>query len=103
MPGRGKGRIFRVFDQLEQMETSGTTDLRETFKQFASRSRQQGLAVVISDFLDPQGFEHGLKILASMGHDVFVVHIASMLDRIRARSARCGSSTPRRASSAMWK
>ena len=81
VPGRGKGRIFRVFDQLERMETGGTTDLRETFKQFASRSRQQGLAVVISDFLDPQGFENGLKILASMGHDVFVVHIASMLDR----------------------
>jgi uncharacterized protein (DUF58 family) len=81
MPGRGKGRIFRVFEQLERLETSGTTDLRETFKQFASRSRQQGLAVVISDFLDPQGFENGLKILASMGHDVFVVHIASQADR----------------------
>ena len=59
MPGRGKGRIFRVFDQLERLETDGTTDLRETFKEFASRSRQQGLAVVISDFLDPQGFENG--------------------------------------------
>lgn len=81
MPGRGKGRIFRVFDQLERLETDGTTDLRETFKEFASRSRQQGLAVVISDFLDPQGFENGLKILASMGHDVFVVHIASEADR----------------------
>jgi uncharacterized protein (DUF58 family) len=81
MPGRGKGRIFRVFEQLERLETAGTTDLRETFKEFASRSRQQGLAVVISDFLDPQGFENGLKILASMGHDVFVVHIASQADR----------------------
>jgi uncharacterized protein (DUF58 family) len=81
MPGRGKGRIFRVFEQLERLETSGPTNLRETFKQFASRSRQQGLAVVISDFLDPQGFESGLKILASMGHDVFVVHIASQADR----------------------
>jgi uncharacterized protein (DUF58 family) len=81
MPGRGKGRIFRVFDQLERLEPGGPTNLRETFKQFASRSRQQGLAVVISDFLDSQGFEPGLKILASMGHDVFVVHIASQADR----------------------
>ena len=39
------------------METSGTTDLRETFKQFASAAGSKGLAVVISDFLDPQGFE----------------------------------------------
>jgi uncharacterized protein (DUF58 family) len=81
VPGRGKGRIFRVFELLERLETEGSTDLRECFKQFASRNRQQGLAVVISDFLDPSGFEPALKILASMGHDVFVVHIASQVDR----------------------
>ena len=80
-PGRGKGRIFRVFELLEQMETEGPTDLREVFTKFASRTRQQGLAVVISDFLDPHGFEPGLKLLSSMGHDVFVVHIASETDR----------------------
>jgi len=60
VPGRGKGRIF---------------------PEFGSRGRQQGLAVVISDFLDPEGFERGLKLLASMGHDIFVCHIASKMDR----------------------
>ena len=68
-PGRGKGRIFRVFDQLERLETSGTTDLRETFKQFASRSRQQGLAVVISDFLDPQGFGMEAVVDENLPHE----------------------------------
>lgn len=81
VPGRGKGRIFKVFELLERMEASGATDLRECFKEFASRTRQQGLAVVISDFLDPHGFENGLKILASMGQDVFAVHVASQTDR----------------------
>jgi uncharacterized protein (DUF58 family) len=80
-PGRGKGRIFRVFDMLERLEASGPTDLRESFKEFASRGRQQGLAVVISDFLDPGGFEPALKILRTIGHDVFVVHVASERDR----------------------
>jgi uncharacterized protein (DUF58 family) len=80
-PGRGKGRIFRVFDLLERMQPDGATDLRETFKQFAGRTRQQGLAVVVSDFLDPHGFEQGLKTLSAMGHDVFVVHVASQSDR----------------------
>src|SRR5580765_6212792 len=80
-PGRGKGRIFRVFEMLEKMEPSGPTDLRESFKEFASRPRQMGLTVIISDFLDPGGFEQGLKILRTMGHDVFVIHIASQLDR----------------------
>jgi uncharacterized protein (DUF58 family) len=79
--GRGKGRIFRVFEQLEKLEVSGQTDLRESFKEFASRSRQTGLAVILSDFLDPGGFEAGLKILRTLGHDVFVVHISSERDR----------------------
>src|SRR3954471_24468510 len=52
-PGRGKGRIFRVFEQLERMTAGGETDLRASFKEFASRSRQLGLTVIISDFLDP--------------------------------------------------
>jgi uncharacterized protein (DUF58 family) len=81
VPGRGKGRIFRVFELLERMQADGVTDLRESFKQFAGRTRQRGLAVVISDFLDPKGFDNGLKVLASMGHDVFVVHVASEADR----------------------
>jgi uncharacterized protein (DUF58 family) len=80
-PGRGKGRIFRVFELLERLETSGPTDLRQAFKAFGGRTRQAGLAVVISDFLDPQGFESGLKMLASMGHDIFVVHVSSEKDR----------------------
>ena len=80
-PGRGKGRIFRVFEYLERLTAGGPTDLRQSFVSFAARGRQQGLAVVISDFLDPAGFEPGLKILSSMGHDVFVVHVASLHDR----------------------
>ena len=80
-PGRGKGRIFRVFELLETLEAGGPTDLRESFKEFAARPRQMGLTVIISDFLDPGGFEQGLKILRTIGHDVFVVHVASARDR----------------------
>jgi uncharacterized protein (DUF58 family) len=66
---------------LERLEAAGPTDLRESFKDFASRPRQRGLTVIISDFLDPGGFEAGLKILRTIGHDVFVIHIASQRDR----------------------
>jgi uncharacterized protein (DUF58 family) len=103
-PGRGKGRIFRVFESLEGLEASGPTDVRESCKAFASRPRQLGLVVMISDFLEsgppsheasagprhrsPEeplraqaGFETGLKILRTLGHDVFVVHVTSERDR----------------------
>ncbi len=79
--GRGKGRIFRVFEELGRMEADGETDLRESCTEFASRPRQTGLVVVISDFLDPGGFDKSLKILRTTGHDVFAVHVTSERDR----------------------
>jgi uncharacterized protein (DUF58 family) len=33
-PGRGTGRIFRVFELLERLEAAGPTDLRESLKEF---------------------------------------------------------------------
>jgi len=55
--------------------------LRESLKEFASRPRPVGLTVIISDFLASGGFEAGLKILRTLGHDVFAVHVASAADR----------------------
>ncbi|HET7697450.1 MAG TPA: DUF58 domain-containing protein [Vicinamibacterales bacterium] len=80
-PGRGKGRIFGVFQMLDALQPGGPTNLRDAFKTFVSRPRPAGLVVVVSDFLDPAGFEQALKILHTRGHDVAVVHIASALDR----------------------
>ena len=80
-PGRGKGRIFGVFQMLESLRPVGPTNLRDACKTFASRPRPAGLVVLISDFLDPEGFEKALKILRTRGHDVAAVHIASALDR----------------------
>jgi uncharacterized protein (DUF58 family) len=79
--GRGKARIFRVFEQLERLEPNGRTSLRDSIREFASRPRQTGLVVVVSDFLDPDGAEAGLKILRTLGHDVFAVHVTSARDR----------------------
>lgn len=80
-PGQGKGRIFRVFEMLEQMRPGGSTNMAESFKSFAARGRRAGLAVVISDFLDPQGYETALKMLQARGHDVYAVQMASEQDR----------------------
>jgi uncharacterized protein (DUF58 family) len=79
--GRGKGRIYRIFDQLERADTHGATSLYDSFKEFAARPRPRGVAVIISDFLDPAGFERGLLLLSHLGHDVFVVHVTAAADR----------------------
>lgn len=80
-PGRGRGRIFPVFSMLEALEAGGGTDLKQSIRQFAGRPFRRGVAIVISDFLDPSGFEAGLKVLSSLGHDVLVVQVYSPRER----------------------
>ena len=55
------------------MDAAGTTPLVA----YALRSREAGLAVLISDLLDPAGYERGLKALLERRFDVHVVHLLS--------------------------
>ena len=79
-PQRGKNQIFRVFQFLSEIETGGETNGRQAFKMFCSGNRRRGLAVVISDFFEPSGFEYGLNMLRYYRHDVFVVQVAAHED-----------------------
>ena len=79
-PQRGKNQIFRVFQFLSEVTTGGETNGREAFKMFCTGSRRRGLAVVISDFFEPAGFEYGLNMLRYYRHDVFVVQVAAHED-----------------------
>jgi uncharacterized protein (DUF58 family) len=74
---RGKSQIFNVFRFLTDMTSSGETDARTAFRRFAASGRQRGTAVVISDFLDPRGFENALNVLRFHEHDLFAVHVVS--------------------------
>jgi uncharacterized protein (DUF58 family) len=80
VPGRGRSRIFALLDRLDALEPAGGTDLFRTIRGFAARSRPRGVAVVISDFLDPAGVEPSLRMLSALGHDVFVLHVQASHD-----------------------
>jgi uncharacterized protein (DUF58 family) len=80
-PGRGRSRIFSVFRALEDLRPEGGTSLEQTIRQFAGRPLRRGVAIVISDFLDPSGFETGLRLLSSLGHDVFVIQVFAERER----------------------
>ena len=74
-PARGKNRIFRVFEFLRQVPIGGTTDLAEAAKMFVSQHKRRGLAVVISDFYDPHGFEEGINTLRYNKFEPFVLQV----------------------------
>ena len=74
-PSRGKNRIFRVFEFLRSCEIGGQTDLAECMKTFVAQNKRRGLAVVISDFYDPKGFEQGINTLRYNKFEPFVLQV----------------------------
>jgi len=74
-PSRGKNRIFRVFEFLKSCGIGGKTELAECMKTFVTQNKRRGLAVVISDFYDPDGFEQGLNTLRYNKFEPFVLQV----------------------------
>jgi uncharacterized protein (DUF58 family) len=74
-PIRGKGNANRLFSFLSGLAPGGETVLEESCKSYVLRNRTKGVAVILSDFFDPEGFEGGLKRLRQSGCDVYAVHI----------------------------
>ncbi|MHC4778590.1 MAG: DUF58 domain-containing protein [Planctomycetota bacterium] len=81
-PIRGKRNIFRIFEHLEGLEVAGRTHLAAASRTWAVVAPRRGVAVLVSDFLDPGegdllGFEAALPYLAGRSLDVHAIHILS--------------------------
>ncbi|HEX2730958.1 MAG TPA: DUF58 domain-containing protein [Polyangiaceae bacterium] len=72
---RGKGRIFKVFRFLSELEPNTHTDLGEALKMVVAQNKRRGMAVLISDLYDPQGFENGINVLRYNKFEPYVLHI----------------------------
>ncbi len=58
---RGRKSALQFFQNLSQLTARGAANLNEALRRGALASRQAGVAVVLSDFLDPAGYESGLE------------------------------------------
>jgi uncharacterized protein (DUF58 family) len=81
-PNRGKSRIFKIFDFLKQQRPGGETDLERSLKGFVAQSHRRGVAVVISDFYDPDGYQEGLNFLKYHKYESYIIQV---YDRREAR------------------
>jgi len=72
---RGKRSAIQFFRDLSALTATGAADLNEALRRGALEARHAGLAVVLSDFLDPAGYEAGLTALLGRGFQVDVVQI----------------------------
>jgi uncharacterized protein (DUF58 family) len=78
---RGRGNVFRLMEFLDQLETSGETDLEKTAQRFMGRVRRPGIVVVISDFYGLQKARAGLDRLRFMKHQMHVIQMVSPWER----------------------
>ncbi len=74
-PTRGKGRIFKVFEFLNQVEPGGITQLAPSLTKFVHQTKRRGMAVVISDFYDPVGYEEGINVLRYHKYEPFMIQV----------------------------
>lgn len=74
---RGRNQIWRIFRYLDRAEVNGETSLEKAFKAFFGARRRRGLVVILSDFMDPEGFEAGFDFVRLFRHDVFNIQILS--------------------------
>jgi uncharacterized protein (DUF58 family) len=72
-PERGKGRIFKVFDFLSQIEPGGVTRLAPSVTKFVHQTKRRGMVVLISDFYDPAGYEEGINVLRYNKFEPYVI------------------------------
>jgi uncharacterized protein (DUF58 family) len=72
---RGRKSALNYFQNLNSLVAKGTANFNEALRRGALEARQAGVAVVLSDFLDPAGYETGLTALVGRGFQVNAVQI----------------------------
>lgn len=74
-PARGKGAAGQLFNFLEKPQADGVANFAEATRLLSLQSRRSGLAMVVSDFLFPEGYQAGLKTLAARGFETTVIQV----------------------------
>ena len=72
---RSKKAALGFFKNLAVLTPGGVADFNAALKRGALEARQAGVAVVLSDFLDPAGYEAGILALVGRGFQVHAIQI----------------------------
>jgi uncharacterized protein (DUF58 family) len=80
--GRGKTHIAGVLDFLRGLTSAGRTDLARAVDAFLPHAPARGLVVLLSDLLDPAGYEKPLLALHGRGFDLWCLHVTDPADLV---------------------
>jgi uncharacterized protein (DUF58 family) len=74
---RGRASLYKMLNYLDDVDSGENISLFEGVKDFSLRNSGTGVAVLISDLMDKEGYESALRMLIGRRMDVFVMHVLS--------------------------
>ncbi len=74
-PAGGRQVYLSVVNFLSELEPDNKTDLNACLSEYAFACKQPGIAVILSDLLDPKGIEKGLKALRYSRFDTSIIQV----------------------------
>jgi len=74
---RGRRSTWRMLEELDAIQPAEPTSLATGVKNFCLRNSGRGILVLISDFMDKQGYETALRYLVAQRMDVYVIQVLS--------------------------
>ena len=77
---RGRANLWRMMQQLEEIEAGDNVTLEEGIRNFCLRNSGKGILILISDLMDKTGYEAGLRYLLAQDLDVYVIHVLSQAE-----------------------
>jgi uncharacterized protein (DUF58 family) len=76
-PQRGRRNLWRLMDFLTKIEPAGPSDMARALKSFSMKCSGKGIVVLLSDFMDKDGYEEALRYLIARQLDIYVIQIMS--------------------------
>src|SRR5579883_900923 len=74
---RGRRSLWRLLDFLGKIEPAGPSDLARSLRTFSLKCSGKGIVLVLSDFMDKNGYEEALRYLIARQLDVYLIQILS--------------------------
>ena len=74
---RGRKSVWRMLDYIQGIQPGETASLADGVKNFCLRNPGKGVVVLITDLMDKDGFEAGLRYLVAQQMDVYVIQVLS--------------------------
>ena len=76
-PPRHKAQSVQVYRYLEEVDGGASTDFEGSLRAFAGIARARGVALVLSDFLAPDGWQKAMDVLRSARFEPAMLQVSS--------------------------